>query len=557
MRFYRFLPFLALLFCSAPAIYAYTTTDSDDITSAADSVWFGRIATATAATDTIWIKAASGHPLILLSARIIARHGDFSILSAPAFPALVTDSVAVVVRYSSRHNVRRDGVLFLRVDDPSQYSIAVRLAGESFYTDPAYDFTDNLQGKLLVDALHSYVQGHTALTYNQARDQMFGTIDKRPGDTLECPYSGKKILAVNRTEAQSKNFNTEHTWPQSVGAENEPPKSDMYHLRATDLTINDKRANYPFGYVVSNVSYEQGGSRLGKDANGATVFEVRDRYKGDVARGMFYFAVCYSNPTSYLNQQEAALRQWSAIDTVDAEESTRNAAIAQWQKRRNPFIDHPEFMERIYSLSGSADFPRIANPVAADTVLVLELSSGRDELPVLFGNSGTDTAFVRSVEVQQSSGTASNLVVGVDSVLAPDGFARITVARPVSATASDSMKVLVKFAQGVPQKVVTVRFAGVTAVEEISRREGVLQAVPNPFREETVIAVPALLSCAEPVVRIVSPIGSEVENIHVAVERGETTKVHVLRLSAVASGLYFCRIYCGDRVFVLPLYLAQ
>ncbi len=554
MRFYRFLPVLALWLCSFSAIHAYTTTASGDVVVPSDSLWFGRVEAATTVWDTIEVKTSSGKPFTLLSASIAASHGDFTVVAHPSVPATV-ETALIVVRYSSRHNVRRDGVLFLRVDDGARYSIAIRLAGESFYSDPTYDFTYNLYGKALVDALRGYVQGHTALTYNQARDQMFGSIDKRPGDTLECPYSGRKILAVNRTEAQSKNFNTEHTWPQSRGAENEPPKSDMYHLRATDLTINDKRANYPFGYV-KNVQYEQGGSKLGTNGNGTTVFEVRDRYKGDIARGMFYFSVCYGNPSSFLNQQEAELRQWSVFDTVDAEESARNTAIAQWQKRRNPFIDHPEFMERIYSLSGSADFPRIANPVPADSTLVLLLSADRAELPVLLGNIGMDTAFVRSVDVAASFSTTEHLITEVDSVLAPNSFARISVARPASAGISDSLVLTVKFTQGVPQKVVIVKFAGTTGVTE-PRSTPSLLAVPNPFAEETSIVVPAAFSCAEPVVRIISPLGNDVQDVRVGIEREDAVRLRVRMLSELASGLYFCRISCGNQVFVLPLYLAR
>jgi hypothetical protein len=72
---------------------------------------------------------------------------------------------------------------------------------------------------------------------------------------------------------------------------------------------------------------------------------------------MFYFAIRYNNPYDYLNYQEETLRTWMDSDTVDAKEMKRNDDIASVQGRRNPFIDHPEFLDRIYSISKNEDYP--------------------------------------------------------------------------------------------------------------------------------------------------------------------------------------------------------
>ena len=53
------------------------------------------------------------------------------------------------------------------------------------------------------------------------------------------------------------------------------------------MTANTKRDNHDFGNTVcsgSLCSWAAGGSELGSDSNGDTVFEVRIEYRGDVAR---------------------------------------------------------------------------------------------------------------------------------------------------------------------------------------------------------------------------------------------------------------------------------
>lgn len=529
-------------------------------TVSADSLWFGRVETGTSVLDTVWVKRLEGAgqtELAVVSARIVARDSDFTVVTIPAGEP-VSDSAAVFVQYRSRHNVLREGVLFIRVRDAgAEYSLPVRLAGASYYSGTTYSFTENLLGASLLASLREYVQGHTALTYNQARDLMFESIDKRADDSLECPYSGRTIKVINRSDAQvNHNFNTEHTWPQSLGAENEPPKSDLYHLRATDLVINDKRANYPFGYVVSNVLYEKNGSKLGNSATGALIFEVRDRYKGDIARGLMYFAVCYNNPSSFLNQQETAMRQWSNFDTVSAEEAARNTAIAQWQKRRNPFIDHPEFLERIYSISGKADFPAIADPTFADTLLFFAGSENTLELPVLLGNRGTDTAFVRTAEVEYQGQTGVQYVVTVDSVVAPNGFARIVVRRPEGGTGeADSLHLIVKFKQGVSSQSTVLAFRSTVDVPEQLGAVPELAAWPNPFGEWTLIAARMPQPCAGLSLRVYTQLGEEVQNLAPLSQwnDGTLTVRFVPPAGLSATVPLYCRLQCGDVHLTYPL----
>ena len=42
------------------------------------------------------------------------------------------------------------------------------------------------------------------------------------------------------------------------------------------------------------------------------------------------------------------LLEWNKIDPADDFEMNRNNVIYNWQKNRNPFIDHPELVDYIW-----------------------------------------------------------------------------------------------------------------------------------------------------------------------------------------------------------------
>jgi endonuclease I len=92
------------------------------------------------------------------------------------------------------------------------------------------------------------------------------------------------------------------------------------------------------------------------------VFEPIDEFKGDIARALFYFAVRYEamgshwndvtlDTSRYLFYQDwyiKLLKRWHEEDPVTAAEVVRNDRGQNFQKNRNPFIDHPEWVEEIW-----------------------------------------------------------------------------------------------------------------------------------------------------------------------------------------------------------------
>jgi deoxyribonuclease I len=71
----------------------------------------------------------------------------------------------------------------------------------------------------------------------------------------------------------------------------------------------------------------------------------RPGVKGDIARAYFYMARQYKFPIA--EDLEDRLRQWHLEDPPDTWEEERNSDIEIVQGNRNPFVDHPELVERV------------------------------------------------------------------------------------------------------------------------------------------------------------------------------------------------------------------
>ncbi len=145
-------------------------------------------------------------------------------------------------------------------------------------------------------------------------------------------------------------INTEHVWPQSRFSGKYPKelqKSDLMILLPVGSRANSLRSNKAFGDVVTIESQVCPPSALGWTSRGqkATRFLTPSSVRGDVARATFYFAIRYNMPID--SEQEETLRQWHHLDPVDTAEKERHEEIFKVQFVRNPFIDHPEWVDQI------------------------------------------------------------------------------------------------------------------------------------------------------------------------------------------------------------------
>ena len=324
--------------------------------------------------------------------KILSRFDVFKIVDSKSFTLNIGESKSITFEYSDIHNLTSFGSAFVRVKcGNNNFSIALPLKGKTVYKDEIYSFTQDLWEDDLRNALTQFVKKHKSLTYSQARILMWSSFD-RINENVECVYTGKKTYVSdepNFSELDQYGWNTEHTWPQAYGASNDPERSDLFHIFITDKNANSKRDNFPFGFVKSGITWQEGGSKLGSDDKGTKVFEPRDVHKCNVARALFYFATKYGNKSNFLTSQETAMREFMKIDPPDDRELAKNDSIFKYQENRNPYIDHPEFVSRIPSIAVGGSFAKISDLKAVDQKISVELKNNDSTIvPIYFYNIG-------------------------------------------------------------------------------------------------------------------------------------------------------------------------
>lgn len=254
-----------------------------------------------------------------------------------------------------------------------------------------YDPAAGLTGQALREALRDIIDGHSVLANSQLW-AAYAVTDRKPNNKVWDIYSdvpdgtppyeftfGTDQCGEYNEEGDC--FNREHTFPQSWFGGVPGPDTDLFHMYPTDAWVNQKRANWPYGTVGSNITYPaDNGGKLGQcNYPGCTglVFEPIDAYKGDLARGYFYMLTRYMNEATGWSDApvliggefrpwvENLLLEWHEEDPVSAKEVARNNTIfTSLQHNRNPYIDHPEWVTSIWGPFASvedrsADAPRV------------------------------------------------------------------------------------------------------------------------------------------------------------------------------------------------------
>lgn len=266
----------------------------------------------------------------------------------------------------------------------------------SFAQIPAgYYNTATGTGYTLKTQLYNIIKGHTDKGYaglwttyaTSDRDNQYENdntiIDMySENPTGSDPYN--YIYSTNQCGTYSVEgdcYNREHIIPQSVFNSAAPMVSDAHFITPTDGKVNGIRSNYPHGTVASATTTSLNGSKLGSSSvlgYTGTVFEPINEFKGDIARMYFYFATRYENTvasypfamfngtsnqvftTAFLN----LLLTWSAQDPVSAREIARNNAIYARQNNRNPYIDHPEYVQAIWNPTADTQAPTAPSSLA-------------------------------------------------------------------------------------------------------------------------------------------------------------------------------------------------
>jgi endonuclease I/V8-like Glu-specific endopeptidase len=212
---------------------------------------------------------------------------------------------------------------------------------------------------------------HTTRPGYRPAVELYPWIDLQPDLKLTSVYSGQRFdpatfiaddLLTEASRAQrlatetnvcpdaleaELPFNCEHVVPQSWFSRQEPQRGDLHHLFACGSRCNSFRGNIPYHTFdpLEEVTMEDCGRR------DEMRFEP-ELGRGAVARATLYMLLRYANQvdwarSDYIPGRLATLLAWHRDHEVSDYEHHRNAAIHERQGNRNPFIDHPDWAERL------------------------------------------------------------------------------------------------------------------------------------------------------------------------------------------------------------------
>ena len=231
---------------------------------------------------------------------------------------------------------------------------------------------EGLTGQELWDYVVTNYKTTTTLGYTNARDTMYAVIDLKEGNQLTGVYSGYTITLEDgvdpSTNSYEQGINCEHTFPQSMGAGDEPQKSDIHHLFPCKSNINSSRGNDPYAEIpdgdtekwyrndyyqteIPTEYIEEYAEKYNPSDPAEERFEPREDHKGNAARAVFYFYSIYNDvaDNNFWEIQKETLLNWHYYDSTDEIETERTWKIAEYQDGLpNPFVLDSTLARRIW-----------------------------------------------------------------------------------------------------------------------------------------------------------------------------------------------------------------
>ncbi|MFZ4399843.1 MAG: endonuclease [Bacteroidales bacterium] len=256
-----------------------------------------------------------------------------------------------------------------------------------------YNSALGLSGENLRTALKTVItNGHIKLSYSNIWN-FYDSTDTRPapnnniiwdmytdipgGTPITTLFFQTGQCGTGGASAEGDCYSREHCFPNSWWGHFDdaahPQYTDLHHLFPADQYVNMYKSNYPIGPTNTASYTSNNGSKLGPcsfSGYSGVVFEPINEYKGDFARAYLYIATRYMDSlgawvkhyplydsrfiidTSTNNYKQwfiNMLLSWHNSDPVSSKEINRNNVIYRTaQHNRNPFIDHPEYVQAIW-----------------------------------------------------------------------------------------------------------------------------------------------------------------------------------------------------------------
>eukprot|EP00850_Spirogloea_muscicola_P006715 SM000032S12099 [mRNA] locus=s32:544543:547272:+ [translate_table: standard] len=236
-----------------------------------------------------------------------------------------------------------------------------------------YAPADGLAGAPLKDALLRIIGGHAVVPY----PQVWGALKLLDAADEDDPELSEDIIEIYRQRRAPKDmaakpdgWNREHLWPRSYGlVAGHPEFSDLHNIRPADINVNSSRGNKWYGEcspVVDRACLQPANIEAAPDtATNHDVWTPPAQVRGDIARALLYMAVRYEgqDPNTFnleLSDKPSIaearmgllsiLLRWSEQDPPSISEKMRNSRVCSlFQHNRNPFVDHPEYVQYLYT----------------------------------------------------------------------------------------------------------------------------------------------------------------------------------------------------------------
>lgn len=218
-------------------------------------------------------------------------------------------------------------------------------------------------------------------------------------DKVDLLYS-KDPMA--KTEKSNSRWNREHTWPKSYGVscktkkkmwsntrkgvkcktrknydDRNGPFTDLHHLFPSNTNVNSDRSSQYFDKCTDRTctydahpenGYTESDKDAGESLDDKTFWQPPKKSRGVVARALFYMALRYDgeekntfdltladNP-AYCEDamgRLSVLKEWHEEFPPTPEEKERNNKVCWIQGNRNPFVDHPELVAKLFGDNAS------------------------------------------------------------------------------------------------------------------------------------------------------------------------------------------------------------
>lgn len=359
-------------------------------------------------------------------------------------------------------------------------------------------------GSTLLNNINTKInQNFTTLGYGGLQ-AAYAETDVRSDGKIYDIYSNNTNYTPGSSFASSYSnvgdgYNREHTIPKSWwGGSTSKQGCDIYIVLPSDAKVNGMRSNYPYGETTTGTSYKKSGdpsgNRLGSSTStqyvSGTVFEPFEDRKGDLARVYFYAVAMYlkdgadngaatkwtsgdgskvfsaSGNNGFVQKYLNMLLAWHTADPVSQWEITRNNNGENVQGNRNPFVDHPSWVDLIWGgtypssglnyentnggtasvvngqiSGGSTPVPTVNSVTVSPSSLNLNLDNnqtGNLTATVSVNNGAAQTVTWSSSDTNVATVSNSGVVTAVDT-----GLCTITATSTVDNTKSGSCTVTV------------------------------------------------------------------------------------------------------------------